>query len=418
MNDNPAARDPVFAEMTPGTFQQFVVLLIERVKASQLPSMAGMIRLRGRLADLGRDGGGKYYFDAMITDDGGTRVKTDIPISLVTSRGIAAGQNVILSGRLVVKSTPKSDFEVKLSASDIQLEEQEEAAQTADIRQGRTTLELLQTLPHKRVLFPDRDVVSVALIQSGSSTAQVAGDCTAELSKLGDAVSVRHVPVNMLDPVAIATAIREVLPGEIIMMIRGGGDMSDFEVFNDPRVITALAEHKEHRVLGLGHTGNKTLLDLVADYSAETPAQAGAYVRKQIQQKQRLSEELRTAREQVQEKQRLLNEQQIAQERHEQQRSRELHVAKVQLQEKDKENQRLQNEFYASKAETRAQAQEKDEGKKQLLDKLDAPRTESQEKERAGVQASKGKIVALTAIPAFLAGAAFYWFVQFIWLAR
>ena len=150
------------------------------------------------------------------------------------------------------------------------------------------TLERLRALSLWRVPFPDRDVISITLIQSTSAAAQVANDCMAELTKLGDAVGVFPVRVNMLDPVAIATAIREATADDILMVIRGGGDAADFEVFEDPRVLTAMAEQKAHRVVGLGHTGNATLLDLVADYSANTPAQAGAYVRERVQQRQRL----------------------------------------------------------------------------------------------------------------------------------
>lgn len=291
----------VFADVTPGTFQQFASLLIERLAVSQLPEMAGMVRLRGRWTDLGRPSG-KNFYGAKVVDDGGAWAKVEIPASLVASRGILPGQNVILTGRLVVKCS-NYGVEVKLAAADIQLGDQEEPAQTAVVWQGRMTLERLRFLSLCHMPFPDKDRVSITLIQSSSAVAQVAYDCTAELEKLGDAVGIRPVRVNMLDPVAIATAIRDAAADEIMMIIRGGGDAADFEVFDDPRVVMALAERKAHRVVGLGHTGNATLLDLVADHSANTPAQAGAYVRERVQQRQRLlgeaGKDLRLAREQM-----------------------------------------------------------------------------------------------------------------------
>ncbi len=301
MNDNATMPEAsaLFADVTPGTFQQFTSLLLERLAVSNLPEMAGMIRLRGRWTDPGR-ASGKYFYGAKVVDDGGAQTKVEIMSSLVASRGIVPGQNVILSGRLVIKSG-NYGVDVKLAATDIQLGEQEEAASTAMVQQGRMTLERLRTIPLWRVPFPDRDSISITLIQSTSAAAQVANDCMAELTKLGDAVRVFPVRVNMLDPVAIATAIREATAYDIVMIIRGGGDSADFEVFDDPRVLMALAEQKAHRVVGLGHTGNATLLDLVADYSANTPAQAGAYVRERVQQRQRLlgevGKDLRLARE-------------------------------------------------------------------------------------------------------------------------
>ena len=275
-----------FSDVSPGTLQQFTTLLLERLAASELPELGGMIRLHGRWTDPGR-ASGKSYYGAKIVDDGGAQAKVEILASLVASRGIVPGHMVIATGRLAVRST-NFGLEVRLVATDIQLGDQEQAAKTEGVQQGRMTIDRLRSIPMRRVPFPDRDSVSVTLIHSNSAAAQVTQDCMAELSKLGDAVGVFPVKVNMLDPVAIAKAIREANADDIVMIIRGGGDAADFEVFDDPRVVTALSSQQAHRVVGLGHTGNATLLDLVADFSANTPAQAGAYVRERVQQRQRL----------------------------------------------------------------------------------------------------------------------------------
>lgn len=275
-----------FADVSPGTLQQFATLLLERLASSQLPEMGGMIRLHGRWTDPGR-ANGKYFYGAKVMDDGGAQAKVEILASLVAGRGVVPGQNVIVTGRLAVR-TSNFGVEVRLVAADIQLGDQEESARSEVTQQGRMTLERLRSIPMRRVPFPDRDSVSVTLIQSTSANAQVSQDCMAELSKLGDAIGVFPVRINMLDPVAITAAIRDATADDIVMLIRGGGDAADFEIFDDPRVVSALADQRGHRVVGLGHTGNATLLDLVADYSANTPAQAGAYVRERIQQRQRL----------------------------------------------------------------------------------------------------------------------------------
>lgn len=288
-----------FADVSPGTLQQFTTLLLERLAASELPELGGMIRLHGRWTDPGR-ASGKSYYGAKIVDDGGAQAKVEILASLVASRGVLPGHLVIATGRLAVRST-NYGLEVRLVATDIELGNQEQAAKTEIAQQGRMTIERLRSIPMRRVPFPDRDSVSVTLIHSNSAAAQVTQDCMAELSKLGDSVGVFPVKVNMLDPVAIATAIREANSDDIVMIIRGGGDAADFEVFDDPRVVTALASQHAHRVVGLGHTGNSTLLDLVCDFSAYTPAQAGAYVRERVQQRHLIQEE--TVREM-----RLLNE--------------------------------------------------------------------------------------------------------------
>ena len=125
MNDNATMPEAaaLFADVTPGTFQQFTALLLERLAVTQLPEMAGMIRLRGRWTDPGR-ASGKYFYGAKVVDDGGAQAKVEIMASLVASRGIVPGQNVILAGRLVIKSS-NYGIEVKLAATDIQLGEQD-----------------------------------------------------------------------------------------------------------------------------------------------------------------------------------------------------------------------------------------------------------------------------------------------------
>jgi len=290
-----------FADVSPGTLQQFTTLLLERLAASELPELGGMIRLHGRWTDPGRVSG-KSYYGAKIVDDGGSQAKVEILASLVASRGVLPGHLVIATGRLAVRST-NYGLEVRLVATDIELGDQEQAAKTEVAQQGRMTIERLRSIPMRRVPFPDRDSVSVTLIHSNSAAAQVTQDCMAELSKLGDSVGVFPVKVNMLDPVAIATAIRDANSDDIVMIIRGGGDAADFEVFDDPRVVTALSSQQAHRVVGLGHTGNATLLDLFCDFSANTPAQAGAYVRERVQQRQRLlgdaGKDLRLAKERM-----------------------------------------------------------------------------------------------------------------------
>ena len=291
----------VFSDVSPGTVQQFAALLIERLAVAHIPEMAGMVRLYGRWTDPGRPSG-KYYYGAKVVDDGGAQVKVEVLCSLVDSRGIAPGQHVVLIGRLMVRAS-NFGVEVRLVAADIQLGDREEAADTVFVPHGRMTLERLRGLPLSRVPFPEKEVISLTLIQSTSVAAQVARDCMAELVQLGDALDVASIRVNMLDPVAIASAIRSAVATDVVMLIRGGGDAADFEVFDDPRVVMALANQRAHRIVGLGHTGNSTLLDLVADHAACTPAQAAGYVRECVQLRQRrqgeMGRDLRLARDRM-----------------------------------------------------------------------------------------------------------------------
>ncbi len=170
----------VFSDVTPGTLQQLSSLLLERLASTELPEMAGMLRLHGRWTDPGRPSG-KSYYGAKVVDDGGAQAKIEILASLVSSRGIVPGQNVVVTGRLAVRAS-NYGVEVRLVGTDIQLGDQEEAVQSAVTRQGRMTIDRLRSLPLGRVPFPDKDTVSVALIQSTYAAAQVASYCMDDFS--------------------------------------------------------------------------------------------------------------------------------------------------------------------------------------------------------------------------------------------
>ena len=45
----------------------------------------------------------------------------------------------------------------------------------------------------------------------------------------------------------------------------------------------AIASFKGYRILGLGHTGNATLSDLVCDYAASTPTKAGLLIAENLE---------------------------------------------------------------------------------------------------------------------------------------
>lgn len=274
-----------FATVSPATVHQYAAMLIKRLAGEQLPELAGMLRVKGRWADPGK-ASGKSYFNASIAEDGGASISVEIPVSVVAGRGIHPGQIVIATGVLAIRSS-KFGIELRLSATDIELVDGEEALASEDTPKGRMTIERLKSLPRRRNPFPENEPLGVAVIHSTSAAAQVSQDFRSELDKLGNLVVVKPVPVNMVDPVAIAAAIRSQPAGIVLVLIRGGGDAAEFAVFDDPRVVEALAAHPAHRVVGLGHTGNSTLLDLVADYSANTPGQAGIYIREVIEAQQR-----------------------------------------------------------------------------------------------------------------------------------
>lgn len=61
---------------------------------------------------------------------------------------------------------------------------------------------------------------------------------------------------------------------EVIVVIRGGGSADDLAVFNDEKLVRAVAGSRVPTLVGIGHEVDETLIDLVADVRAATPSNA------------------------------------------------------------------------------------------------------------------------------------------------
>lgn len=59
-----------------------------------------------------------------------------------------------------------------------------------------------------------------------------------------------------------------------IVIIRGGGSADDLAIFNDERLVRAIASSRLPVVTGIGHEVDETLADLAADLRASTPSNA------------------------------------------------------------------------------------------------------------------------------------------------
>jgi len=59
---------------------------------------------------------------------------------------------------------------------------------------------------------------------------------------------------------------------EIVAIIRGGGSADDLSVFNDEKLVRAIAASKIPVITGIGHEVDESLSDLAADIKASTPS--------------------------------------------------------------------------------------------------------------------------------------------------
>lgn len=157
----------------------------------------------------------------------------------------------------------------------------ETQTQSQQRRADRSRFHALQQLRPRRNVFPMQVTVQVDLIYSSASSAKVDEDFLRSLGAQLRNCEIQRVPVRMSSAEQVATAIAG-SGAEVVVLIRGGGADADFEVFNSEIVVEALMSSTAYRIVGLGHSGNSTQLDLIADYSASVPADAGVHLAAQL----------------------------------------------------------------------------------------------------------------------------------------
>lgn len=59
---------------------------------------------------------------------------------------------------------------------------------------------------------------------------------------------------------------------DVIAIIRGGGSADDLAVFNDEKLVRAVASSRVPIITGIGHEIDQSLCDLAADFAASTPS--------------------------------------------------------------------------------------------------------------------------------------------------
>ena len=70
---------------------------------------------------------------------------------------------------------------------------------------------------------------------------------------------------------------QEELP-EVLVLVRGGGSADDLAVFNDEKLVRAIASSRIPTLTGIGHEVDESLADLAADVRASTPTNAAQII--------------------------------------------------------------------------------------------------------------------------------------------
>ncbi len=270
--------------------------------ADNLPGAGGLLQVHGTLGTLRHQQ--NYQRSYKIKLNGGSdEIIMEMSNDLIRRLRLKGGENVIATGLLKTDFTRYTDHQVtiKLDVADMKVLEQDGASD--QVRSEKATLAHLKGLGARRIAFPTNPQIRLSVVMSRCGQSMVDQDFLHEIDKLGDRIVVDRIPVNILSVDEIAAGIRQAA-GDIVAIIRGGGDETQFDVFDSVEVLEAIAQKNAYRVVGLGHTANRTLLDLVADFSANTPTHAGVHIREMCEV---VSQDLRTLQFRVLEVERQLN---------------------------------------------------------------------------------------------------------------
>ncbi|WP_249194295.1 exodeoxyribonuclease VII large subunit [Gluconobacter sp. Dm-73] len=248
----------------------------------------------GQLGDAAPNSYPKYYQLPLTDPQFGTALSLEVQKSVLARAGVGPGDYVHVTGMLRARQY-RGQIVLRFEAVAVELHDP--ARQKVE-RAERSVLDVLRGLPCASHPYPTRPEARLLLIHSAASSALVAEDFLQALGGAWRPERVRSLPTAMNDPGRLAEAIgtcRE----EIVVLIRGGGDASDFVVFESPQVMEALAVCPAHRVLGVGHTANRTLAERVVDHAATTPADAGHYIRRMSGRIWQEQEEARAQQEEM-----------------------------------------------------------------------------------------------------------------------
>ena len=120
--------------------------------------------------------------------------------------------------------------------------------------------------------------IKISLIHPISEQSRVQDDFQQQLTAVQHLHELELIRVRMNDAEDTASGIRRAT-GNVLVLIRGGGDPAEFEVFDQKCVLHAWAGKNAFKALGLGHEGTGgTLLDFISDYVGSTPTAVGSFL--------------------------------------------------------------------------------------------------------------------------------------------
>jgi exodeoxyribonuclease VII large subunit len=187
---------------------------------------------------------------------------------------LAEGMTVVLRGTIDLYR-PKGEIGFILSELDVTALLGRLAAQRAELLR---TLDAEGLLRRNAGLAIPEVPLRIGLVASPGTEGY--RDFLGQLTGSGFSFQVQVVPVSVQGseaPAAIAAAVRALgrTDSDLVVVVRGGGSKADLAAFDAEVVARAIATSTKPVWTGIGHTGDESVADIVANRACITPTECG-----------------------------------------------------------------------------------------------------------------------------------------------
>lgn len=252
-------------------FQSIIDKALNLVKNEQTM----LIQIQGEIGEIDQTSKYPTLYNVSL-NEGKDYVLMDIPKSLIKDRGITSGQFVKATGTVKADlgSNNKNKLGFKIQVSDLETAASPE--QSEKIRESQERVQTILRLKTGARPFPLKENLTITVITA--KNAKTEDDLLGALNPIRDYIQINTKYVSIVDKFELAKEITA-SKTDILAVIRGGGDPNEFKVFNEPEVLEALVKFQGYRMIGIGHTKDNALADIIADYSAPTPTNLGGEIK-------------------------------------------------------------------------------------------------------------------------------------------
>ncbi|MGD9665100.1 MAG: exodeoxyribonuclease VII large subunit [Novosphingobium sp.] len=230
------------------------------------------VMVQGEVRSLTRAASGHVYF-SLKDQQAEVRCALFRGQAMRVKKVFANGDAVVVRGSVSLY-TPRGDYQ--LIVSDIELAGDGQLAALFETLKKKLFAEGLFDAARKRAIpsLPRR----IAVISSAAGAALQ--DVVSTLTRRMPLAEISLIPVAVQGETAAAelmAAVRGIRADDgfdVVLLVRGGGSMSDLWAFNDEALARAIAACPVPVISGVGHEIDFTITDFVADARAATPTAA------------------------------------------------------------------------------------------------------------------------------------------------